>query len=107
MKCPDRHFCRVVFGIGPYIADYPEQVLISGIVQNWCGRFVLASYYFLIALRTYSPDVLLSLNNLDGGGASRTLEITQALTEEFPLSILWDKWGINANIVISVTKFQI
>jgi hypothetical protein len=38
MKCPDRHFRRIIFGIGPYIADYPEQVLISGIVQNWCGR---------------------------------------------------------------------
>ena len=40
LKCADGHFRRVVFGIGPYIADYPEQVLISGIVQNWCGRFI-------------------------------------------------------------------
>ncbi|KAF8263940.1 hypothetical protein EI94DRAFT_1703630 [Lactarius quietus] len=24
MKCPDGHFCHVVFGLGPYIADYPE-----------------------------------------------------------------------------------
>lgn len=40
LKCADGHFRHVVFGIGPYIADYPEQVLISGIVQNWCGRFV-------------------------------------------------------------------
>ena len=34
MKCPDRHLCHVIFGLGPYIADYPEQVLMSGIVQN-------------------------------------------------------------------------
>ncbi|KAI6101180.1 hypothetical protein F5141DRAFT_1008858 [Pisolithus sp. B1] len=39
MKCPDGHFHRIICSIGPYIADYPEQVLISRIVQNWCGRF--------------------------------------------------------------------
>jgi hypothetical protein len=25
MKCGDGHFWRVVYGLGPYIADYPEQ----------------------------------------------------------------------------------
>ncbi|KAH9022851.1 hypothetical protein EDB84DRAFT_1589485 [Lactarius hengduanensis] len=29
---------RVLYGLGPYIADYPEQVLISGIVMNWCPK---------------------------------------------------------------------
>ncbi|KAF9222516.1 hypothetical protein BS17DRAFT_796388 [Gyrodon lividus] len=38
MKCSDQHFCWIIFGIGPHITDYPQQVLISGIVQNWCGR---------------------------------------------------------------------
>ena len=38
LHCPDRHFHRVIYGIGPYIADYPEQVLLACIVQNWCGR---------------------------------------------------------------------
>jgi len=37
--CPDGHFRRVVWGLGPYIADYPEQVLISCIVQGWCARY--------------------------------------------------------------------
>lgn len=36
--CPDGHFRRVIYGLGPYIADYPEQVLLSGIVQGWCPR---------------------------------------------------------------------
>ncbi|KAF8260235.1 hypothetical protein EI94DRAFT_1773744 [Lactarius quietus] len=31
MKCPDGHFCRVVF-------DYPEQVWLTGIVSNWCAK---------------------------------------------------------------------
>lgn len=35
-RCPDGHFRRVIFDLGPYIADYPEQVLASCIVQGWC-----------------------------------------------------------------------
>jgi hypothetical protein len=36
-QCPDQHYRRTIFSIGPYIADYPEQVWLSGIVQNWCS----------------------------------------------------------------------
>ena len=39
-KFPDGHFRRMIWGIGPYIADYPEQVLLSCIVQGWCARYV-------------------------------------------------------------------
>ncbi|KAJ7711310.1 hypothetical protein B0H16DRAFT_1745258 [Mycena metata] len=38
VRCPDGHFCRVIYDLGPYIADYPEQVWLAGIVQNWCPR---------------------------------------------------------------------
>ena len=37
-RCPDKHYRRVIWGIGPYIADYPEQVLLTCIVQGWCPR---------------------------------------------------------------------
>ncbi|KAI5987021.1 hypothetical protein EDD15DRAFT_2372740 [Pisolithus albus] len=87
MKCPDRHFRRIVFGIGPYIADYPEQVLISGIVQNWCGR------------------CLAFPNDLDGGGAPWTREFTQALAEELPPGVAWDEWGVDASIVPFTDNF--
>jgi hypothetical protein len=40
VKCPDGHFRRAVYGIGPYIADYPEQVWLSAIVQGWCPKWV-------------------------------------------------------------------
>lgn len=43
VKCPDGHFRRVVYGLGPYIADYPEQVWLSGIVQGWCPKYVAFS----------------------------------------------------------------
>jgi hypothetical protein len=38
VRCPDGHFRRAVYGLGPYIADYPEQVWLSGIVQGWCPK---------------------------------------------------------------------
>jgi Plavaka transposase len=38
VRCPDGHFRRAIYGLGPYIADYPEQVWLSGIVQNWCPK---------------------------------------------------------------------
>jgi len=36
--CSDGHFQRVIYGLGPYIADYPEQTLLSCIVQGWYPR---------------------------------------------------------------------
>jgi hypothetical protein len=40
VKCPDGHFRRAIYGLGPYIADYPEQVWLSGVVQGWCPKYV-------------------------------------------------------------------
>ncbi|KAI9459974.1 hypothetical protein HD554DRAFT_2323915 [Boletus coccyginus] len=37
-RCADGHFRRVIYGLGPYIADYPEQALLGCIVQGWCTR---------------------------------------------------------------------
>lgn len=38
VRCADDHYRRVIWSLGPYIADYPEQVLLSGIVQGWCPK---------------------------------------------------------------------
>ncbi|KAG1874100.1 hypothetical protein C8R48DRAFT_745984 [Suillus tomentosus] len=38
VKCVDSHYRHAVYGLGPYIADYPEQLLLSCVVQNWCPR---------------------------------------------------------------------
>lgn len=38
IKCADGHYRRAVYGLGPYIADYPEQCLLACIVQGWCPR---------------------------------------------------------------------
>ena len=38
LRCPDGHYRRAIFSIGPFIADYPEQVYLSGIVSGWCPK---------------------------------------------------------------------
>lgn len=56
-RCPDGHFRRVIYGLGPYIADYPEQCLLACIVQNWCPRYVKSLFilylWFLIVVSIY------------------------------------------------------
>jgi hypothetical protein len=37
---PDGHFRKVIYGLGPYITDYPEQVLLGCIVQGWCPKYI-------------------------------------------------------------------
>ena len=38
VRCPDGHFRKAIFSLGPYIADYPEQVWLAGVVSNWCPK---------------------------------------------------------------------
>ncbi|KAL0566548.1 hypothetical protein V5O48_015462 [Marasmius crinis-equi] len=38
VKCTDGHLWRAVYGVGPYITDYPGQVWLAGIVQGWCPK---------------------------------------------------------------------
>ena len=40
MRCPDGHYRRAIFELGPFIADYPEQVCLAGIVSGWCPKYV-------------------------------------------------------------------
>jgi hypothetical protein len=37
--CPDGHYHCVICNIRPFIADYPEQVMLVGVVQGWCPRY--------------------------------------------------------------------
>ena len=34
VKCPDGQFRCTIFGLGPYIVDYSEQVWLGAIVSN-------------------------------------------------------------------------
>ncbi len=37
-RCPDGHYRRVIYDFAAFIADYPEQVYLSGIVGEWCCK---------------------------------------------------------------------
>jgi hypothetical protein len=38
VQCPDGHYRKAIYGLGPYIADYPEQVALAGVVSGWCPK---------------------------------------------------------------------
>ncbi|KAF8804198.1 hypothetical protein BYT27DRAFT_7302293 [Phlegmacium glaucopus] len=80
-RCPDGHFCQVIFDIGPFIADYPEQVLLVGIVQGWCAKC------------TALPD------DLDKPSGPRRHELTDELLQLFSGGQLWDMYGIDEDII--------
>ncbi|EGO23499.1 hypothetical protein SERLADRAFT_449880 [Serpula lacrymans var. lacrymans S7.9] len=81
LRCTDMHFRRVIYGIGPYIADYPEQALLACIVQGWCPRCIAWP------------------NNLDGEGGRRSEDHTEVLANFLSPVVLWDQYGIVSDIV--------
>ncbi|KAG2153703.1 uncharacterized protein EDB93DRAFT_1248604 [Suillus bovinus] len=77
----DGHFRCVVYGLGPYIADYPKQLVLGCVVQNWCAKCF--AY----------PD------NLDSGeGGLRSREVVDTLCDEVDSGVLWDEWGVISDI---------
>ncbi|KAG0704886.1 hypothetical protein DFH29DRAFT_981215 [Suillus ampliporus] len=80
---PDGHFHRVIYGLGPYIADYPEQVLLSGVVQGWC------------------PKCLADRRDLDGDGPClrQCEKHRELLTKELKYGKLWEEYGIVSDVV--------
>ncbi|KAF8121859.1 hypothetical protein EV363DRAFT_1183993 [Boletus edulis] len=88
--CADGHYRKVVYGLGPYrpyIADYEEQVILAGIVRNWCGRCLAFPW------------------DLDGEHGNRTRELLEALIEEVDTGTLWDEWGIVVDVIRFTSNF--
>ncbi|KAG1837384.1 hypothetical protein C8R48DRAFT_622854 [Suillus tomentosus] len=83
----DGHYRRVIYGLGPYIADYEEQVLLACIVKNWCAK--------CLSYRKSLDD--------DSLQCSRTH--TEALIEECDHLALWDEFGIAAQLVPFTNDF--
>ena len=38
LRYADGYYRWTIYGLGPYIADYPEQVLLACVVQDWCPQ---------------------------------------------------------------------
>ncbi|KAJ7200733.1 hypothetical protein B0H12DRAFT_1288754 [Mycena haematopus] len=77
----DGHYRRVVYGLGPYIADYPEQVLLACVVQGWCARCT-------------APR-----DNLDGPSGRRTQLHTETLFDVLDHGAMWDQYGIIPDVL--------
>ncbi|KAH9918786.1 uncharacterized protein B0H18DRAFT_957786 [Fomitopsis serialis] len=88
VRCPDGHFRRTIYELGPFIADYPEQVLLAGIVTGWCPKCLLP------------PEDLHK-----AGGEPRCLEHTVELIRTFDADEAWVAWGVDANIIPFTTYF--
>ena len=84
-RCPDGHFRRLIYGLGPYIADYPEQTLATGVVQGWC------------------PKCLKHRKDLGDAAADlcRCREHTDLLLSRLDPTVLWNDYGIIADVIVS------
>ncbi|KAI0769267.1 hypothetical protein BD413DRAFT_604897 [Trametes elegans] len=89
VRCPDAHFRRAIWGIGAYIADYIEQVVVSCIVQGWC------------------PTCLKYPGQLDTPeeGERRSRSHTEALIRTFEPGVLWDDYGVIHDLVPFTNDF--
>lgn len=97
VRCPDGHFRRVIYSLGPYIADYPEQVLLSGIVSGWCPKLVNPQ-----SIQSRSSHFRCSAHSqdLDGDSSPRSRVWTEHLCSSFPSTQLWDEYGIVASVTV-------
>ncbi|KAJ2989849.1 hypothetical protein NUW54_g8655 [Trametes sanguinea] len=80
MRCPDGHFRRAIFELGPFIADYPEQVYLSGVLQGWC------------------PKCRALPHELESAGPPRFRAHTECLHETFTSAVLYDVFGVVADV---------
>ncbi|KAF7303363.1 C2H2-type domain-containing protein [Mycena indigotica] len=84
LRCPDGHYRRAIYDFGLFIADYPEQVMLACIVQNWCAK--------CSALAT----------ELDGDiGVRRTKARNRELISIYDgdQKTLWDSYGMNIDVI--------
>ncbi|KAF7299911.1 hypothetical protein HMN09_00998700 [Mycena chlorophos] len=80
-RCADRHFRRAIYGIGPDISDYPEQCLITCVVQGYC------------------PVCLSPATDLDQKSPLRSKEHTAALLDTLTLKQAWDNYGVVGDVI--------
>jgi hypothetical protein len=100
VQCPDQHFRRVLYGLGPHISDYPEQVAVSWILTNWCATYVCFFLYPLPKLteprRCHAPP-----HALDDPSRMRSADHTAVLLSMHTGDTLREKYGIAPNAKVS------
>jgi len=103
--CSDGHYRLVIWGVGPYIADYPEQLLLSCIVQGWCAKYVFFLRYYhchgdLTILRCRAPSG--QLDNSVDEYERRSRDHTDFLCTRCEMGLLYDNYGIIGNIIVCI-----
>ncbi|KAF8272768.1 hypothetical protein EI94DRAFT_1769618 [Lactarius quietus] len=86
-QCPNGHFRCVIYDLVAFIADYPEQVLLTSIVQGWC------------------PKCTASLKDFNTSAGQHTSELTDELVELLNFNTLWTDYGIDTCIVPFTSDF--
>lgn len=103
-RCPDGHWRRVIFDLAAFIADYPEQVMLSGIVQGWCPKYaqrcILLPTSLTRKFRCTAPT-----DDLDGPGGRRTRALHCLLCDTLSSDVLWHEYGIDVTIVVGLLFF--
>ncbi|KDQ31981.1 hypothetical protein PLEOSDRAFT_1091908 [Pleurotus ostreatus PC15] len=79
----------VIFDFGAFIGDYPEQVMLAAIVQGWCPRCT--------ALCTELDNPTFA--------ARQEKEHTNTLISTFDPGILWNKYGVDDDIIPFTNDF--
>jgi hypothetical protein len=97
---PNGYFRKVIYGLGPYIADYAQQALLGCIIQGWCPKYVIV--YLPIMYITDKPcRCTAPAKDLDSGQYRHCSQAyAELLAEEFKLGMLWDEYGLVRDIVI-------
>jgi hypothetical protein len=106
--CPDGHFRCTVHSLGPYIADYPEQVWLASIVQGWCLKYVNHFIYCLIMLivgwSNHRCDA--QPENLDNKAAHcQSHERSNFIIPNSDPGIIWLQHGIQSDVIVSILCF--
>lgn len=101
LRCPDGHYRRAIYCLGPYIADYPEQVLLTGIVSGWCPKCVAIFLRYLNGLIEHPNRCLAKNKDLDHGDhPERTCAFNNILSETFGATTLHEEFGIHGDTVV-------
>ncbi|KAF8256651.1 hypothetical protein EI94DRAFT_1774955 [Lactarius quietus] len=85
-RTPDGHSHCIIYSLGCYIADYPEQALLACVVQGWCPRCT-----------TQSEGLIC--------GKHCSQELTNALVNAVDLDTLWYQYGIVVNVTPFTSEF--
>ncbi|KAI9429761.1 hypothetical protein H4582DRAFT_1826008, partial [Lactarius indigo] len=80
-RCPDGHFRRVIYDLIAFIADYPEQAVLMGIVRGWC------------------PKCTALPKNLDAHALRRTPRHTEVIRGVLDSQTLWAAYSMHSDIV--------